>query len=296
MRERGVEAGLKHEYRLMVFAEVLARSLRVSTIHNYLSAVRSLHVHHLGEFSWGRCVRLPRLLAGIKRRQQYVPRKRAPVTIALLHEWHRLFDFSVPDHVTLWAALLLAFFALLRKSEFSVAGGKAFDPARHLSRGDVSFHQDEAGARWMEIHVKFSKTEQFGADFAIPVARSGGVTCPYSAMVRMLHLRPHAPPAAPLFVLGAEATALSSPGVTRLLQTLVRASPQLSRSWVTPHSLRIGGTLALQEAGASELVLQVLGRWRSDCYKEYLRYARGSMLKWSRRMASAPPRGESRQC
>jgi hypothetical protein len=108
-----------------------------------------------------------------------------------------------------------------------------------------------------------------------------------SAVRHMLSLRPEATAAQPLFVVGSPPRPLGGATISRLLASLVRATPSLRSVWVTVHSLRIGGTLALQEAGASELVLQVLGRWRSDCYKEYLRFARGPLLLWSQRMGQA---------
>jgi hypothetical protein len=35
------------------------------------------------------------------------------------------------------------------------------------------------------------------------------------------------------------------------------------------HSIRIGGSTALLNAGAQPLVVKLLGRWLSDCYQEY---------------------------
>jgi hypothetical protein len=290
----GGQGETRHECRLMIFAEVLSRSLRAATVQNYISAVRSLHVHYLGHCSWRGGLRLPRLLAGIRRRQNYRPKKRAPVTLALLREWKSCFNLNRCDHATLWAALLTAFFGLLRKSEFTVGAGSQFDPHRHLSCGDISFCGDlegEQAGRWMEVHVKFSKTEQFGADFSIPIAANGGPVCAYTAVRHMLSLRPRATPTDPLFVMGTEARPLAAATVSRTLAKLVQGTPSLRSVWVTPHSLRVGGTLALQEAGASELVLQILGRWRSDCYKEYLRFARRPLIQWSQRMGGGGCRG-----
>jgi hypothetical protein len=37
----------------------------------------------------------------------------------------------------------------------------------------------------------------------------------------------------------------------------------------SPHSIRIGGSTALLNAGARPLLIKLLGRWLSDCYQEY---------------------------
>ena len=86
---------------------------------------------------------------------------------------------------------------------------------------------------------------------------------------------------------GARGGALSSERLASVLAALVRATPELSAAWVTLHSLRVGGAVALQEAGAPEPVLQMAGRWRSDAYKAYLRFSRTSAVEWSRKMSGS---------
>jgi hypothetical protein len=152
MRGATLEAHLQHELQLMLFAEVLARSVEADTIRVYIQGVRSLHVSVIGYVPWGVCLRLQRVLAGIKRRQQKPVKKRAPVTLELLTRWSSSFNLALADDRALWAAFLLAFFALLRKSEYTVPERAAFLPERHLSRGDVTFHWAGGALDWMEVH------------------------------------------------------------------------------------------------------------------------------------------------
>ena len=189
-----------------------------------------------------------------------------------------------PRHATLWAALVTAFAGLLRKSEFSLPDGVVFDPSRHLTREDVMFYPNAAGTQWesADLHVRFSKTEQTSTDYAIPIAWTGGPVCAVSALLHMCHIVP-AGPRTPLFQLDG-GQALSSACVVRLLRSLVQATPALANVRMTMHSLRIGGTVALQEAGASEVAIQLAGRWRSDSWKAYVRFSRRFVLGWSRRM------------
>jgi hypothetical protein len=182
-----------------------------------------------------------------------------------------MMDFTQASHVMLWAAILLAFFALLRKSEFTVPTAAQLDRTRHLLRRDLNFSVNTLGETTaMSVFIKFSKTEQFGAEYAIPIAANGGPLCPVGAMIGWMAVRDHQPDD-PLF--GMPQAPLTADQFRRALQKLVRATPGAANTRLLPHSLRIGGLLALQEAGASELVVQLLGRWRSDAYKEYLRFS-----------------------
>ena len=53
----------------------------------------------------------------------------------------------------------------------------------------------------------------------------------------------------------------------------------------TPYSLRIGGAVALHDAGADGLVIAAMGQWRSDVYQIYIRTARHKAMAWSIRMS-----------
>lgn len=280
----------------MIFAVVLARTMSVASIHSYLSSVRAHHIEVLGAFSWDNCYRLPRLLKGIKRRQHRTPRHRDPVTLSHLLYWKSFFDFENGDHCTLWAALLAAFFGLLRISEFTVAGGR-FDPKYHLTIGDLTWlswphsnHPNPHRPDGYELFLSHSKTDVDFQGVAIPISANDGPLCPVAAMMLVAGARACVSPMEPLFM-------LSDGPLTRrkfctLLRSLVLATPvmagQSSGSKILSHSLRIGGVAALQAAGASELVTQLAGRWRSDAYKDYLRRSTPQLLEWNRRMAVAP--------
>ena len=61
------------------------------------------------------------------------------------------------------------------------------------------------------------------------------------------------------------------------------ADPQLKP--YTAYSLRIGGAVALHDAGADGLVIAAMGQWRSDVYQIYIRTARHKAMAWSIRMS-----------
>jgi hypothetical protein len=49
--------------------------------------------------------------------------------------------------------------------------------------------------------------------------------------------------------------------------------------------LRIGGAVALHDAGADGLVIAAMGQWRSDVYQIYIRTARHKAMTWTVRMS-----------
>ena len=53
----------------------------------------------------------------------------------------------------------------------------------------------------------------------------------------------------------------------------------------TAYSLRIGGAVALHDAGADGLVIAAMGQWRSDVYQIYIRTARHKAMAWTIRMS-----------
>jgi hypothetical protein len=53
----------------------------------------------------------------------------------------------------------------------------------------------------------------------------------------------------------------------------------------TGYSLRIGGAIALHDAGADGMVIAALGQWRSDVYQIYVRTARHKAMSWTVRMS-----------
>ena len=55
------------------------------------------------------------------------------------------------------------------------------------------------------------------------------------------------------------------------------------------HSLRVGGATELFAAGVRSEIIQLLGRWRSDTFKDYVRVPIGVLVTASRGIAGAGP-------
>jgi hypothetical protein len=262
--------------------------LDAETVCSYASAVRSLHVDSMGSVPWEpghRLKRLKRSLRRAKRRRGGVE-KRAPITRRILLQWRRWFDLSKAQHVIWWTAMLVAFFGLFRKSEFTLPDGTRFDPLVHLTRADCVFVRDSRGKLLaVDLHVKFYKNEQLGSSTAVPLAYTGDVLCVATMLELLYNLFCHLPSTAPLFPGGPGFTdALRGGEFAKVLARCVAATPELVGVKLLPHSFRIGGAMALFEAGAPDSVIMMMGRWRSDAFRAYLRSSRSTILFWNQKV------------
>ena len=85
----------------------------------------------------------------------------------------------------LWRASCLCFFGLFRMSEAVVPSERQYDPEVHLSFGDVKVKR-RSQLRWLEVHIKVSKTDRFCHGVSIYVGAKGGILCPVTAVLAFL--------------------------------------------------------------------------------------------------------------
>ena len=71
------------EWTLMLFASHLSNTIKASSIKVYLAAIRSLHLENGFPNPLANCLRLERVIRGIKRCQGTSKRERLPVTVAV---------------------------------------------------------------------------------------------------------------------------------------------------------------------------------------------------------------------
>ena len=149
------------EWTLCLFATYLADSLRHSSIKVYLSAMCSLHVDQGFPDPLENCLRLQRVVRGIKRSQGALPsRPRPPVSSNILRIIYSALDLNFFDDVMFWAACLLTYFGFLRSAEFTVPSSSAFNPSVHLSLSDVSVDAP-LNPPCLQVFIKASKTDPF---------------------------------------------------------------------------------------------------------------------------------------
>ena len=207
--------------------------------------------------------RLPYVIRGIRRWQgaAHTRAVRHPITLPLLHAILKYIDrnYVLNDRLMYRAAVLLAFFGMLRVSEFTAPSRTTFDPLLHLTNNDISFTD---AFHIVCIQIKSSKTDPFRLGVTVRVGTTQDSLCPVSAMSQYLMQRPAV--RGPLFIFR-DATYLTKNNIKNLLKNSL---PDVEN--ISSHSFRRGGASYLAQAGLSHDVIQILGRWRSDAYRLYI--------------------------
>ena len=176
------------EDQLILFVAELTQSRAYSTIRTYLAAVRHLHI--VNSYGSPCCNRLKLELAlkGARREKPQVKNPRLPITPLVLRKLKSVLDVKQCFESTLLWAVCTGFFGFMRSGEFSLAAKSAYDPKKHLSFSDVSVDIHHAPSM-MRLHLRYSKTDQFGQGAFIFLARNDGDLCPVSALLKYLALR-----------------------------------------------------------------------------------------------------------
>ena len=129
----------------------------------------------------------------------------------------------------------------------------------------------------MQVAVKASKTDQLRQGICLYVGRTRDSLCPVAAMMAFLSVRGAAP--GPLFVF-----ADSSPLTRERLVALTKSTLEtagLDPSGYSGHSFRIGAATVAAARGFEDSMIQTLGRWRSECFKRYVKIPRQQLARLS---------------
>jgi hypothetical protein len=201
------------------------------------------------------------------------------------------------------AASCLAWFALLRGSEYTSPTEASFNQHTHACRGDVRFFPDDQNPLYIQFTVKNCKTDSIDRrGFVTTVYRSGSPTCAVLTLRDLFAADPQ-PASAPLFrfneptvVTGARTPASIRPRprdsshrtLTKVFSLLLRHNGYNDEN-VSSHSFRRGGATALFRSGASEYMVMQAGRWRSTCWRYYVDNDHTFYHDFASKMATVTP-------
>lgn len=282
----------KHRYRpLARMASVQEQSFIHQNLH-VRTAQMELHME-LGmespiqgnNFVWATWRGIKRFQGQIAAETGNKPAKREPITAGVLALIQTQLDLNKLYDATIWAAFTMGTFALLRLGEFTVPDtyGRRAQPEefeaivlrwRHIEWYDELGNRTVMrGGRFQKLPREYrlllpaSKTDPFRQSVTIRVFAPMAVQALSNlAELRGANIKFNDPlfmdPAAnngPFSreqLLGALGTALENCG--------------LNPDDYNGHSFRRGGAQTLAEAGISEDVIQIMGRWLSDAYKVYI--------------------------
>ena len=172
--------------------------MQYSTIKVYLSAVRSLHVDQGFSDPLVNCLRLQRVLRGIKRTQGDSSSQRLPITDEIMAVIFKALDVTMADHCMFWAACCLAYFGFLRSAEFTVPQfWPVYSPSTHLGVADIAVDASSLPS-CLRIRIKASKTDPFRKGCFVHIGRGSFPLCAVQSLLAYLTLRGDRP--GPLFL------------------------------------------------------------------------------------------------
>ena len=268
---------------LILFATYLSPSMSHKNINAHLSAIKYFaHIYGFDD-DFSRFHRLYRLMRGIKRTQasKFKKAPRLPVTPDLLgamsiNLWHSSYKYE--DKLMLWAAMLTAFFGFLRVSEYTSSHVHSHDPQTTLLVEDL----DISSSNMIIVSIKASKTDPFKCGTCISLHRNTSALCPVTALkdYMFVHPKQHGP----CFVWQDGRNLTRSNFSTALLKLKPTGVTNL-----TTHSFRIGAATTAAAAGHPRWLIQALGRWSSDCYRDYIRIPQTTLSNVSQSLTFCHP-------
>ena len=235
-----------------------------STVDTYVSAL-GYHQKLLGFPDTSKVFYIVQMLKGY-RKNDIRSDSRLPITLPVLH---RILDaspqmFSAPVVCRFKAMCALAFHAFLRVGEFTSSGKKEANPPLRFDQiqSILNSSNDVIG-----IQVTFAqfKHNYSGRPFSLQIYRKTAY-CPVQLLLDYLVLRGNQPGA--LF-LGLDGQPISRSAFIEQLSLAFKFCG-FDPCFYKGH-FRIGAATLAAQQGFSDAQIRLMGRWKSDSFKKYIR-------------------------
>ena len=267
------------EHILQLYISHLARSVTYGTIKVYLAGIQYTSITLGLPMDLTDMHLLYYTMRGIRRVLGDTNRpRRQPITVLHIRQ---LFDFITSsqlhptDKLLLRSAITLAFFGLLRSSEYTVQSVRQFEATYTLLISDVHFSPN---GNIVFVNIKSSKTDPFKVGVLVRIGAIGNDICPVHSLRLFLQHCQHN--SGPLYTF-TNGQYLTRSYLSQLIQQI------WPNSNLNTHSFRIGGASSAAAAGISDSTIQILGRWSSNAYHRYIRVSDDNIINSVIRMSSA---------
>uniref|UniRef100_A0A1I8FX77 RNase H domain-containing protein n=1 Tax=Macrostomum lignano TaxID=282301 RepID=A0A1I8FX77_9PLAT len=256
-------------------AEYLAElSTRLSAFRScqaYANAV-SLYFRALGRPDPCESPMVKLVLRGLRRCLSRQQRSREPFRVADLLKLHAHLDQRLKSDIAFWAAVLAAWWGMLRKANVTTQSGQ-LDLWCDLAASSIVFSEYDC-----ELTVRHSKTNQFGDRVQrvfLPKLPDGslGVLCPFRALERQLRTNRIGQAPRPVHLFSTWSSAGWLPLTASRFDSRLRSlctSAGLSPREFTGHGLRRGGATAAMQLGVPLPMIKKLGDWKGNSVFRYL--------------------------
>lgn len=239
-----------------------------ATISTYVSALG--YIFKMGNFQdISNHFVIKKLLQGVHKSRS-TRDTRLPITPDILKKLILSLEETVSSffHRTMFRAMfLLAFHAFLRVGEITSTGAKS---QHYLLRKHIVLGKAANTSDTLEITFPHYKhTVNPSSILTISKNEIDQQSCPVFALTQYLSLRKHETENIPLFSF-MDGVPVSRTFFTQQLQLSLKWAG-LSFAVYKSHSFRIGAASFCASKGFSESQIQLMGRWRSNAFKRYIR-------------------------
>ena len=132
----------------------------------------------------------------------------------------------------------------------------------------------------IELYISTSKTDQYHNGANIILAKNNTKFCPYRATIKYIESCRRLKGPFFQFEDGKYLTA-------KALNSMIHAAlPPTNKGTFFSHSFRIGSATTAAKNGYPRYVIQELGRWKSTCFTQYIRFNKKMFLKLSQGLAA----------
>ena len=242
---------------------LFTQGLQYSTIQGHVSALSYYHKLY-GHHDPAQSFYITKLLAGIHKK---LPSNDARCAIDKHILGHlvpciELCTVSDYDHVMYTSMFLLAYFVCLRIGELVYSNNMA---------NVLQYHQLSCVKRDTQVVAYQLQFLNYKHSTQKPTMRinpqEAGLGCPVHWLTRYLSLRGTKP--GPLYITRTGTFVTRSQFCSVLDRTLAMAG--LDKNCFGTHSFRIGRCTDMAREGFSDTQIKLVGRWKSDAFKKYIR-------------------------
>ena len=240
------------------------KGLSSSTITTYVSAIGYVHkISNLHNPTTNFLVQ--KVLASVNKINPSLD-PRLPITLNILHQLIQALPQVVNNYyhiILLRAMFLVAFYGLMRVGEIAYSSDTE-NPTIALDQ--ITFFRNH-----FVIKIKIFKYNISRRPFEILITRQPDpFVCPMVNLQLYLQMRGNAP--GPLFVYQDGPVVLKSFFASKLSKCLKFLG--LDTSLYKSHSFRIGAASLLASLGYADSEIRMIGRWKGDSFKKYIRCER----------------------
>ena len=194
-----------------------------------------------------------------------------------------------PNDVVVWVIACTAFFRFFRLGELLPETPTSCNMVTDLAWGDVAV-DNHTNSHMVQLHLKCSKSDQFGQGADVVVGATGTDICPISALCQYLKMRGSSQ--GPFFL---------DTGGKAIIKSFALDHRDLLQSLGFPahhyavHSFRIGAATTAGLVGMEDSMIQTLGRWHSAAFLRYIWTPKGHLANASASLVEQAGTVQSRQ-